>query len=110
MRKPSSRPVLLSAYVAVIFAGACRSPEIAAGVTDSTYVAAMADIKAAQDTLTRPDQFTAAGRAVVLKRHGVTIAQIDSATRSLARDPTRASEIWRKVELRASAPRARSPK
>jgi hypothetical protein len=80
-------------------AGACRSdPEISDGVSDSTFVRTMVDLRRL-DTVTSLDSAArAAERAAVLQRRGLTAARLERAATSLADEPARAQKIFSRID------------
>ncbi len=76
--------------ITMILVTGCRRSGIAAGVSDSTYVRVIAELRhlpyaAGGDTTTR-----ARARDSILRAYGVTAAQLKSATAALASQPDRA--------------------
>jgi hypothetical protein len=85
-----------------ILVAACRRGEIVAGVSDSSFVAAMADLR----QLAREPGFDSTARARarqgVLQSRGLTLEQLDRAAAQLAREPERAADLWRAIEQKAA--------
>ena len=78
----------------------CARSDIVPGVSDSAFVATMADLRRLEDT--PPDTATrAAARRRILQQRGLTLDQMDRAGRALASDPTRAAEIFDAIQKRA---------
>lgn len=91
------RQACLLVASAVLLAG-CRSNEIVNGVSDSTFTRTMIALRrlplaGGGDTTAR-----AAARDSVLRAHGITGAQLESAAVRLADDPNRAANLWRVIE------------
>lgn len=89
---------------------ACGSGEIVDGVSDSTFVAALADLQRIRtdprlDSAARED-----ARGRVLQGRGLTVEQMDRAALVLAEDPRRARELLQavRVKLLPGADSARS--
>lgn len=78
-------------------AGGCQARDIVPGVTDSTFVRTMVELRRVQGNPSLDDSARAAARAAALKRHGLTAAQLERAARSLATDPERAQALFRAV-------------
>lgn len=79
---------------------ACESGEIVDGVTDSTFVAALADLQRVQ---TDPRLDSAArdnARDSILQGRGLTVEQLDRAALVLADDPRRARELLQAVRAK----------
>jgi hypothetical protein len=79
----------------------CRRSEIIPGVTDSQFVATLADLRRIDATVQLDSASRAAARTRILQQRGLTVERLDSAARALAGDPERASAIFRAVEQRA---------
>lgn len=88
-----------TAFLAIVLA-ACSSGEIVPGVRDSTFVAAMADLRRAEATAESTSEL-AASRRRILQQRGLTAEQLESAARTLGDDPERALAIWRAIDKRA---------
>ena len=91
----------------------CARSDIVPGVSDSAFVATMADLRRLEDT--PPDTVArAAARRRILQQRGLTVDQMDRAGRALANDPTRAAAIFDAIQKRAvnvvnSTPMRQSP-
>lgn len=78
----------------------CSQRDIVAGVSDSAFVAAMADLRHIEDM--PPDTTArAAARRRILQQRGLTVEQMDRAGRALANDPKRAAAIFDAIQKRA---------
>jgi hypothetical protein len=84
-----------------LLAAACGRGKLAAGVSDSTFVATMAELNRAMGGSARDSAARSAARAAVLRKHGVTAEQLEDAARALADDPERAAAVWQAIEDRA---------
>ena len=104
MKPLVARHALLIVLVVLASAASCRRSQLAAGVSDSTFVAVMADLKRVREA----PGLDSAGRAVrrdsILQSRGLTPAQLESAARQLADNPTRAQTVWTAIQRRASEP------
>jgi hypothetical protein len=101
----SARPTLrttLTALVALLGPIACRSNELVAGVTDSTFVATMAELERVRSNLALDSARRDALRASILTRHRVSGAQMEAAGRALGLDPNRAADVWQAIEAKAA--------
>ena len=103
---PVARPALsLVAAIAgtlVLFQGCRPSTLLAPGVSDSTFVAALA---ALHEITADPDKDSASkvqARDEVLRRYHVTLPQLESAARTLANDPQRAVDVWAAVDRKTA--------
>jgi hypothetical protein len=78
----------------------CAQRDIVPGVSDSTFVAAMADLRRLEDT--PPDTAArAAARRRILQQRGLTVEQMDRVGSKLAKDPKRAAAIFDAIQKRA---------
>jgi hypothetical protein len=78
----------------------CAQRDIVPGVSDSAFVATMADLRRLEDT--PPDTIArAAARRRILQQRGLTVEQMDRAGRALANDPGRAASIFDAIQKRA---------
>ena len=90
-------------HVTVILACAmvgCARGDIVPGVSDSAFVAAMADFRRAQGS-TSDTVALAAARQRILQQRGLTVEQMDRAGRAQANDPQRAAALFEAVDKRA---------
>ena len=101
-RTPLLTHGLVIALVAVGPAAGCRRTDLATGISDSTYVAVMAELKRVHDTPGMDPAQRAARRDSILQSRGLTPAQLEEAARHLAQNPARAQTVWQAVERRAS--------
>ena len=81
---------------------ACGNPTLADGVSLEMYVETMAALRRIQDNPALLPAAKQASRDSVLRAHGVTTEQLESAAAVLANDPTRALATWQAIERRAS--------
>jgi hypothetical protein len=105
--------VLTAVVTAGLALGGCRrwAGQASGEVSDSTFVAAMADLRRAVQPGGVESARDSAGRAAVrdsiLAKHGVTAASLERAARALAKNPDHAADVARaidhKVELAAAA-------
>lgn len=80
----------------------CQRAQLATGVSDSTFVAVMAELKRVHDTPGVDSGRRAARRDSILQRRGLTPAQLEAAALRLAQNPARAQTVWQAVERRAN--------
>ena len=105
MRTPltlSAIRVFVTALVALGPTTGCRRAELATGISDSTYVAVMAELKRVHDSPGMDSAQRAARRDSILQSRGLTPAQLELAARHLAQNPARAQTVWQAVERRAA--------
>jgi len=94
-----------SLLLLTILPAACRQRELAAGVSDSTFVRTMAELQHVGENRALDSAAAAAARARVLRAHGVTAAKLEEAAHRLASDPERAANLLQAIEQRAHAMR-----
>ena len=97
-----ARHLLLLVLVSLASAAGCRRPQLATGVSDSAFVAVMADLKRVQDAPGMDSAQRAARRDSILQSRGLTPAQLEAAAHQLAQNPGRAQTVWQAVERRSS--------
>jgi hypothetical protein len=95
---------VLAASLALALGVGCRREPIFTGMSDSTFVRAMVQLRRlpigmAGDTIPRARQ-----RDSILATLGVTAADVESTAVRLARDPERAAAIWRIIESTVPTP------
>jgi len=89
----------LGALVACLSIAGCRRGRAAdLGIPDSTFVAALGDLRKVETDTTLDPTMRDSTRRLILRRHKVTTAQLEHAARKLADTPARASELWRRIE------------
>ncbi len=86
--------------VLVLMAG-CRSRKADLGMSDSTFVQIMGDLKIVADAPEVSDAVRAQRREAVLRKHSVTAAQIEKLDATLASHPNHAKLLWSAIETRA---------
>lgn len=101
----SSRFRRLTAAAAVALTSAvpvgCDSDELADGVTDSAFVAAMAELERIDRAPSGDSAARVAARTAALQRRGLTPARLEAAAASLADDPARALALYRAIDVKA---------
>jgi hypothetical protein len=99
-------PLAVRHWVAGLLAGAalaaCRGTEPTSTVSDSIFVAVMAELKRVHEVAGIDSAQREARRAEILKKHGLTPARLDTAARALSKNPTRAQTVWQAIERRAA--------
>ena len=80
--------------------GGCARRDIVPGVSDSTFVATMADLRRAQGSTTDTVALATARRRI-LQQRGLTVDQMDRVARALANDPSRAAALFDAIAKRA---------
>jgi hypothetical protein len=107
-----ARMMRTRAAIGVLLAGVtllgCRPDRPAdIGIPDSTFVATLGELRRMETDTTLDPTMRDSTRRLILRRHKVTSTQLESAARELAEYPTRASDLWRRIE---SPPRVTPPK
>lgn len=87
----------------------CGRDALADGVTDSTFVATMAELERIERAQEMDSLARVAARTAALQRRGLTQAQLEEAAASLADDPARAIALYRAIDARASGDSAGAP-
>lgn len=77
----------------------CARGDIVPGVSDSTFVATMAELRRAEGS-TSDTAAVAAARRRILQQRGLTVEQMDRAARKLANDPPRATALFDAIARR----------
>lgn len=94
------RPVALAALLALV---ACKPKPADLGMSDSTYVQVLAELRQVGDQSGVPPALRATRRDAVFRKHKTTAEAIEAASAALTADPSRAAELWRKVDEKAAA-------
>ena len=93
--------------------GACRQGKPSIGMSDSAFVATMAELQKIQEDPLLDSAAQDAARTRVLQTRGLTPQELERAARALAADPEYAAEIVQAIDRQArgdttmSGPRAR---
>jgi hypothetical protein len=100
---------LALALVGSLSLAGCRSDQIVDGISDSTFVRTLTDLRrvptiAGQDSARRQVM-----RDSILRQRGVTAGQLEEAARRLAASPTRAERIWQEIDRRLTTPTQPKP-
>ena len=101
MRIPLVRHLVVLVLVCAA-AVACGPAGPSSPVSDSTFVAVLADLKRVHEAPGLDSAQRAARRDSILQGRGLTPAQLDAAARALAQNPARAQTVWQAVERRAA--------
>jgi hypothetical protein len=104
MKPLVARHALLLVLVVLASAASCRRSQLTAGVSDSTFVAVMADLKRVQEATGLDSAGRAARRDSILQSRGLTPAELETVARELADNPTRAQTVWTAIQRRAAEP------
>jgi hypothetical protein len=85
---------------------ACWRPSGGSTVSDSTFVAAMAELRTIEADQAMDSTARDSARTAVLRRNGISPADLEEAARAMARDPDHALAVWRAIERRTEGERA----
>jgi hypothetical protein len=99
--RTAARAVALAVVPAFVLA-ACGRGTITDGVTDSAFVATMAELERVERAPGLDSSARVAARTTALQRRGLTQAQMEAAAGALADDPRRALAIWRAIDRKVS--------
>ena len=77
---------------------ACDGGQRLSGISDSTFVRVMAELRTIQGQPWTDSTRKAAAIDSVLQSRGLTPEELEEAARGLADDPERAVEIWRSID------------
>jgi len=83
----------------------CRPQSLAGGISDSTFVAAMAGLRRLPAHAMVDSASRMRARDSILKHYGLTTAQLEAAAASLSSNPDRAAAVWDAVGKKENAPR-----
>jgi len=79
----------------------CRSRKAALGISDSAFVQVMGELKVVADSPDLTPAVRAQRREGVLRKRGVTAAQLEAMDAELAAHPNHARLLWSAIEERA---------
>ncbi|HSA56428.1 MAG TPA: hypothetical protein VLE53_12045 [Gemmatimonadaceae bacterium] len=91
--------------VSAVLLASCRGQEIVSGVSDSTFARTMIALRRLPLATGGDTTARTAARDSILRAHGVTAAQLESAAVRLASQPDRAANLWRVIEAAQLAPK-----
>jgi len=97
-----ARHLSVSALIAVAAITGCQRSRSSNGVSDSAFVAVLADLKRVQGAVGLSPSQRAASRDSILQIHGLKPAQLEEAAKQLAENPARAQTVWQAVQQRAA--------
>lgn len=90
--------VIHTALALGIGVAGCGRGEIVDGVTDSTFVATMAELRRVDANIALDSAARAAARAAVLQRRGLSAGALERAAQALADDPERAGVLFARID------------
>lgn len=98
MNRLHLRPILL---VAILALGACRSRKADLGMSDSAFVQVMAELKAVADDGKLTPEVRGQRRDAVMRKRGVSAAQIEGLATTLSAHPQHARDLWSAIDMKA---------
>ncbi|MCC7053032.1 MAG: hypothetical protein IT355_07165 [Gemmatimonadaceae bacterium] len=90
-----------AALLAVLVLGGCRSRKADLGMSDSAFVQVMSELKVVADEPKITPDVRAQRRDAVLRRRGVSAAQIEGLSTTLTEHPRHARDLWSAIDLKA---------
>lgn len=101
----------LACTLTLAVAGCTRPGMATSDVSDSTFVRTMVALRKLELDQSVDSATLDSARRVVLRRHGVTVNQLETKARALAGDAQHASDVWRAIDrgLVASARKPERP-
>lgn len=96
--RPEAHGLLL---MLLLGTAACNGGGRLAGVSDSTFVATMAELRRVEQQADLDSAQRDSARGVTLQRRGLTPEELEAAAEALAADPERAMELWRAIDEKA---------
>ena len=91
----------MHAIVLVLALAGCDRGESLAGISDSTFVATMVELRKIQEDPILDSAAQAAARTEVLQSRGLTPEALERAARALADDPAHAADIAQAIDRQA---------
>jgi hypothetical protein len=98
MRAPFVAHRVSFVLVVLVSVTACERSSLSNGVSDTKFVAVMAELKRVRDMPGLDSGRRASKRDSILQSQGLTPAQLEAAARRLAQNPTRAQTVWQALE------------
>lgn len=89
----------------MVAAAGCQRHVLAAGVSDSTFVGAMAGLRRLPAASMVDSASRMRARDSILKHYGLTAAQLEAAAAALAAHPDHAAALWADVTKKENSPR-----
>ena len=94
--RPHAHRLLLACVVCLALVGGCRAR--GRGVSDSTFVATMAELRQVDENRSLDSAAKAAARKRVLQGRGLSAEAVERRARELVRDPDKAGAIWQAID------------
>jgi hypothetical protein len=102
MMTPLSLRYSLVVVLAAASLAACSRDTPSSSLSDTTFVAVMAELKRLHEAVGIDSATREARRAEILKNRGLTPERLDTAARALGANPTKAQAVWQAIERRAA--------
>jgi len=93
--------------ICALASGCGRASITSLGMPDSTFVSTLSELRRIETDTSLDVTMRDSTRRLILRRHKVTSAKLEAASRILAESPARASDLWRQIE---SVPRVTPPR
>jgi hypothetical protein len=93
--------VLRFALLILLTLSACRRRTADLGMSDSAFVLVMSELKAVADANNVTPAVRAQRRDAVLRKRGVTAAQLEKLTPELTAHPQHARRLWAAIDVKA---------
>jgi hypothetical protein len=94
----TTRTLLLLGLISL---GACRSRKADLGMSDSAFVQVMAELKAVADDASITEVVRGQRRDAVLRKRGVSAAQIEGLAPTLTAHARHARDLWAAIDMKA---------
>lgn len=105
---PISSRIALLVLLVLLGLSACRKRTADLGMSDSAFVLVMSELKVVADANLPSEALRGQRRAAVLRKRGVTAAQLEALSAELNAHPQHAKRLWTAIEVRANkAPQAK---
>jgi hypothetical protein len=89
------------ALLILVTLAACRSRTADLGMSDSAFVLVMSELKVVADAPKLTPAVRAQRRDAVLRKRGVTAAQLEKLTPALTAHPQHARRLWAAIDVKA---------
>ena len=90
----------ITGVLLVALAG-CRKPNADLGMSDSAFVQVMGELKFVADAPETSNEVRAQRRDAVLRKRGVSAAQLEKLSGTLTSHPQHAKRLWAAIELKS---------
>ena len=101
-RRPMRNLLPTLAMIACLTALACDRSTDLAGVSEAQFASTMADLRRIERNATLDSAAKTMARRDVLQERDLTPEALEAAARALARDVTRSTEVWSRIDSLAA--------